>query len=526
VLRHESQEKLYVPVELASRLNLWREGQLSALDEQGIGQNLTFPAAVAYSPPGQEQRVREDLDGYKLVGEKLGTIDVPVTAGPVWAVIEGGTTEVRAALARLGGVRLCSSYRARLDGRSIVALPADDPRWRDVADGRHTRFGWVGTRGERPDGLRSYPLEQPVPGVGDLLTTPRTLRWLLFDPRTVRYRQAALVRTTSAAAALALHRRWPDSIRSDVDEGWCWLSKPARSAQALPDDLLDELRETRPAGSGLEWIEEGELKAQTIHDDTSSRVNVAVQVVPPGVFGRMARRTAVKEPLACLWVGPKEQPVPEKVRVEDDLEVPVVAALAGAREAMVVTPATVKRLGVRMRPGGLVAWGRWPFLLATEQRLASFGYRVDSSRSRLPGKFVALVAGDLAAVKAQLPATGGQVTALNVVQARLHIGGRSRTVQVASAADWPDREASSATVWLHPSLGSGELALEVKEHRLDGLRGVAARELPANLVLVDSGVFREAAFHSDETTRMPASGTAQVELVCSDALGYRTAQRR
>jgi ABC-type lipoprotein export system ATPase subunit len=538
VLRHENQEKVYVPVDLAARLNLWREGQLSALDEQGIGQTLTFPAAVAWSGPEQAQRIAEDLDSYKLTSEKQGTVRVITMEGPIWATADAKGETVPGALGRLGGVRLHTSYHARLMGRSIVALPKDDPRWKSVADPHRGDFGWVGTRGERPEGARGYALDRSLSGVDDLLTTPATLRWLLFDPAKKSFRRATLVQTTDPSAALALQGEWPGSVQADVDEGWCWLRRSGSRTRAIPAELLEEVGKSKPAGSsssssGLEWIEEGKVSVALGRKRTFTKARVTLLVVPDAVFARLARQAGVtrKQPDACLWMAKEEDSTPDTIRFEkeDDKEdLPVAASLTSTREAILATPAIAKRLGADTKRGDLVGWGSWSFLLSIQEQLAVHGCQVERSRSHLASKFVALVAATPSAVRKVVPSDAGKLTALKVVPARLKAGELDRTVEVASVADWPgeELELSTGSVSLHPSLAARGLALTVRDHTLTGLRGVARANLPANLVLVGKDVFRELAFHEDEPGRMPHSVTAQTDLFCSDALAYRSALRR
>src|SRR5262249_35849005 len=71
VLRRAQEEKVYWPLETAARLNLWREGKLADLGGgRGREAQVEYPFCLAYSPPSQAGRVREELEHYGLRGEK------------------------------------------------------------------------------------------------------------------------------------------------------------------------------------------------------------------------------------------------------------------------------------------------------------------------------------------------------------------------------------------------------------------------------------------------------------------------
>jgi lipoprotein-releasing system ATP-binding protein len=516
VLRNTQEEKVYLPLETVARLNLWREGKL--VDPGGLGRasQVEYPFCLAYSPPAQDGRAREELEHYTLRGEKVRTLEVTEATGPIWAdvAVSGVPAAARESLRRLANVRTPRVLTGTLGGRTAVVLAPEDDRWALLP--REAALGQVGTRaGVAPPPLaEGYRLPESFPAKGDLVCTPETLGWLSFEPRSPRAERFALVRTRSLEAGAALVAEVPGRVRADVEEGWLFLRPMGAMGAILPRELA-ALR--RSGAADVEAVAEGSVKVLADPDSGAFR-SVPVRVLPDGLFARVVTRRPRRGRIACVYVSPRVGRAPltlevgeQRLEVCDERSGPVESLWISSSDAAAVCPDA--------RPTGAAVWGRWETLLRARQAAASAGWSIDVHASLLPGRFTALVPGRGDAWARRLSLGAGDVTEVCGVPDVREMDGR-RLIAVAATdigegGDW-------VRVGGEPA-GRRTLSLRVAETTWERIGAMGDPDLPPGLLVVGERLFREIAFRAAGSPVPPTE--AHETLACDDPLAYATAER-
>lgn len=128
LLRHQSTERLFVPVALAAKLDLWCTNAVSDLDAAGRSASLTYAWANAYVPAAEERRVAQEAASLAVKVERTGEVELPTGSGPVTArVLRGdGDNPIR---------NDWRDLRELLDGRAAVVDFPDDREAAALASG-------------------------------------------------------------------------------------------------------------------------------------------------------------------------------------------------------------------------------------------------------------------------------------------------------------------------------------------------------------------------------------------------------
>ncbi len=516
ILRNAQEEKVFLPLETAARLNLWREGKLADLGGgRGRASGVEYPFCLAYSPPAQAERAREELEHYNLRGEKVRTLEVTEAAGPIWADVAGAgvPAAAREALRKLANVKTSRVHTAPLGMRTALAPSPDDGRWA-LLPREATALGKVGTRPGTalPTLAEGYRLPDSFPAKADLVCTLETLGWLSFDPRSPRAERFTLVRTRNLEAGAVLATEADGRVRADVEEGWLFLY-PGGGIQPRE---LEALR--RPGAADAETIAEGSVKVPADADSAAVR-SVPMRVLPDALFARLVTRRPHRGRIACAYVSPRAGRAPSSLEIRGQ-RLEVCDERSGREESLWISASDAAAICPDARPAGVAVWGRWDSLLRAWQIAAAAGWSIDLPASQLPSRFAALVRGSADSWRRRLSLAAGEaVEVCGVPDVRQSEGGR-RLVAVA-AADLGE-EGEGVRLGGEPA-GRRTLSLRMSETTWERVPAMGDPELPPGLLVVGERLFREIAFRAAGSP-LPSTEVHDT-IVCDDPLSYAASER-
>jgi hypothetical protein len=206
ITKHDSRDRVFVPLPLARLIDNWSKGFLMDLDGQHHQEedSLTTQFAIAFGPVAEESRAVKELAEQKLDVKKLGTFATISFPGTAWALMDAPAMPITEGEAQPLGVLVRPGYRAKLGSDIWLALDKDDPRWKQFDSDRHDELGWVGTEVavDLPALTHGHRVPAELIPAGARLTNATTLRWLLFDPQRFDFAKAESIRTPDWLEAL------------------------------------------------------------------------------------------------------------------------------------------------------------------------------------------------------------------------------------------------------------------------------------------------------------------------------------
>lgn len=531
LLRHEDTERIFVPIDVLTALDLWCTSKIDELSTTGGfsgGRRARFPAALAYAPESARERVATEAQALRVRTEEAGTVEIVEPPGPLWSVLERSDgaplDEADLAAASRAGLAPREVRSATVAGARAVALGADDPRWDAIDDEHERETAYVLSADVPPaavfDAHRSERAPAGLQVGADLLASHDELRWMLFEPHASAAASAVcLVETDDPAAARALADLGGAPA---VGRELGWLFYDGSSGWGEAAELGAIVARSPGLDAGVWW----QRDVPAVVEPRATARTFATRFVPAELYRRVApppgpleaglsvaeptRRTCVLatarpfDAPAALWIG------------ADRAQVVRTIATAGADVLWMAAPADA-------RLGGVVVWGPWTSVAQAEPALAELGWQPERASAHRPGRVSALVTGDAASVAQKLGphAAACRTSELAGVWARL--GGAPDLGLV--MVDGPQLGAAAVDGLLlrgAPSDAPASATLETGRWRSGELALSARPDFPPRLAVVPHDTFRAAAFAA--TPGAPV-GDVRHDVLLGDPVELERARR-
>jgi len=236
IMKHKNEDSIYVPIEIAERLDLFCSHKSQAIQE-GKRLALRYPGAIAYVPESELGRVHEEAKNLNIELKDLGQVACPDWNGPVWVSDTSLDDAMLIEIAQHGDLYTHQSMSLVIRGEDYVVagLNDDDSRWKDCIDRNQEpeQGTFYSTSDKAANRLSSIYIEtnHPVsrstatsgfPVAADLVCTLETFKRMAFELNLPHQNQPCrFVYTTSIETATKLHEAVKGSLRTSHD-GFAW----------------------------------------------------------------------------------------------------------------------------------------------------------------------------------------------------------------------------------------------------------------------------------------------------------------
>ncbi len=551
LLRHQPEEKAYIPLDLAVALDKWCTGKLERLpgtEGEEECEELTYPCAFAFAPAEQVGRVPDEAAHLDLAVKRAGEVESLEADGDVWARLDSGVSKGASFPAGLPGpafrVHIPRSSD-RLPALRIVALSSEDPRWRLCKESKPPAFGFVIARegavgspiGPR-DALTTVSEVLPAfPVDGDFACSTETLRWLAFDSdASLAIRTSTILTTRDLTMALRLETDFPGKVESDVEEGWFFLTAERALSGAPHVDAETAVVRVRESVGG-DNLGEYLIARTTIRevppggDEIYCRPErVKARILPDRFFDCLddTRGPRASLPPCILVDTEKRKETADRIRV-DAIMCRVARRIIGpAREVWLPVRSSVLQGAEK---GGIVGWGDSTRLLPLAAGVIGIpGHSLDSTASSFSKKWSIVFQGGLDAARRHL---GPSAASCELREIR----GVPCTLSTAEGEDMPvlaisrniiegagAPQGSGDDVLLSSAvIPTGEVILTSCGWSSRPLKTRALSGTPSGFAAVGETVFRALLFHAERDREGTSRIEERIEMAFTDPLQFRQA---
>ncbi len=549
VLDYESADRLYAPLALVQQLDQWCSHKIGSLEGESVQAEIEYSHCFAYVPRAYQQRVETEAErlniGLDLEGEVMA-YDAPPY---LWTVVEDpqGNSPVqeveRIAAAFDGELHPVQTFAWPIMDREfkVVALSANDPRWRHSSTHHAPEFGQAFSAtefGEQPPGFLG-----PLQIVGqfsahagaDLYCLPETLQWLAFEySQSPHVKKAVLVKTGNQSIAVRWEAESPGSVTPD--EPLCWAIYEAQESAAAAQPIGNRSQSARlfPSADKEKTTEDmmqinrgqvirrigvvGDVLAKLhstasqvrfggVYDGslglTGAGVGTTVtrcRFIPDELFKRLAAGypddTSVhSEPLWCIQIGGHPQLNNAEMRL-DGRRIRVAQAFPGASFVLLLPASLRTSLCPAAEMSGVALWSEWPWVSELENLVDTITASLNLMHFVGPTVFVSVREADMDSCRQWLGSDQRDCSLIEVymLESEVHAGSQ----RLASVCVTPVRAGSmEVNRCSFPSLAtdSQEAIINVQGYQHTVELGHSS-SVPPGIAVLDESVFRRVAFES------------------------------
>ena len=553
VLKHQDTDRIYLPVELLTTLDLWCTHKIDALGGARSfsgARRLRAPHGYAYVPAGSADAVEAEAAALQVTAEPAGELTVLDANGTVWAAVErpDGEPLSEEDLARVaaatGRARLHPVQLAEYAGHSTAALSSIDPRWRACPPEHGPDSGALLAAGSDvpPEVHGRVAAVAPAPAAAagfavdaELTGSAETLRRLFFEPRESDGVQPfCLVETDDPAAIAALAGLRGAAPRHGEELGWSFFRDPGepfawQDAAALVEALAAS--GGLAAGTWSEGAVTGRAQSEGPEGTVAREGRWPLRRVPAAFYRRLlgppaAGLSEAELAAGCVFVTALGAHAPRALRL-GGVRVPVarVIEIEGAADSLWMPRLPGAGTEAAEPPAGVLAWGSWGAVARLAAAPEIPWWSPEPGASRRPRFAAALLRGRSAEVLERLGQAGAAalVTELPAVRVRAQGGGQRSLVLVS------EREAFGVAPDVMHQRGDGSAGvlsatLALEDWSSPELRVILRESFPPSLAVVPEGIFRAAAYAAS-THSTPLPGSVRHDLAFEDPVDFVSARR-
>jgi hypothetical protein len=504
ITKHDSRDRVFVPLPFARLIDNWARGFVVNLDGQHHKEEegLSTPFAIAYGPVSEESRAVKELAEQNLDVKKVGRVSTVSFAGTVWALLDGSAMLTTDGEAQPQGVLVRPGYRVKIGDGIWVAWDTDDPRWKQFRSDGYDELGWVGTEVavDLPSLTRGTRIPVGLIPTGARLTNARTLRWLLFDAQRFGGAKGELIRTPDGLEASQREKQAPGSVWAATSTSSVVVRPVVQDIRTSLDNLL---KRHGKANLRVEELPGMATSVAVKYAKGSVEYRKMIVLRVPHDLLQMFADGRVDVRSAAVLVTPNAKAIPESVKLHEK-DVPLAAVLDGPNECLLIDRSQFK-FGAP-EPKQTHVWLNGPWHIVG-QVLAEVReqFQADEALSKMPTSYTMLT-----------PARDGVVTR-NTKPDR-----KAVTIRYLAGEIVVEKNVAPIKVISHSSAGFGDgfdlqrLLCNDKlartgwcELRLPGVGDRSFKTgyfvgLPPDVAVVHDEVFRQIAFVTGDNGVMPS----------------------